>query len=81
MLKVKVTDFDIITVKPKITAEVKQYVIVCEDAYGHIETFFIDVDKFNKDKFTELVKAKYAARYRMPPAEVEVEYVREPKPA
>ena len=78
VLRVKVLNYDTIIVKPKLDKEVLQYVILTEDEWAHSEVFFIDVDKFDKAKFTELVKQKYASRYRIPASDVEVSFLVEP---
>jgi len=78
MLKVRVEDIAIITVKPKISATVYQYVIRTEDSYGYTRVYFIDVEKYDKEKFINAVKLDYAGRYAIPVSEVEVEFLVEP---
>ena len=78
MVKVRVEDVRVITVKPRIDKTVYQYVILTTDEYGHSEVFFIDADKYSKEKFVELVKSKYASHYRVSPGAFEVEFLVEP---
>ncbi len=77
-LKVRVEDINLTYVKPKITKVVYQYIILTSDDFMHSEVFFVDADKFDKKKVEELIKQKYAARYRIPVAEVEVSWLVEP---
>ena len=72
MIKVYVEDFSIITVKPKMSKTVLQYVILTRDERDYTQVFFVDVDKYDKNKFTELVKEEYSKKYRIPKNEVEV---------
>ena len=77
-LKVRVEDVSLTYVKPKITETVYQYIILTSDEYMHSEVFIIDVDKYDKKKVEELIKQKYASRYRIPAQEVEVSWLVEP---
>jgi len=78
VLKVRVEDINLTYVKPKITQVLYQYLILATDEYMHSEVFIVDADKFDKQKVEELIKQKYASRYRIPVAEVEVSWVVEP---
>jgi hypothetical protein len=77
-LKVRVEDVTVTYVKPKVTKVVYQYIILTTDEFMHSEVFFIDVDKYDKAKVEQLIKQKYAARYRIAPADVEVHWLVEP---
>jgi hypothetical protein len=44
----------------------------------HSEVFIVDAEKFDKKKVEELIKQKYAPRYRIPTNEVEVSWIVEP---
>jgi hypothetical protein len=75
---VKVEDIVLTYTKPKVDQVVYQYLIVTRDEFGHAEVFIVDVDKFDKAKFEELVKQKYMARYRIPKDTIEVRWLLEP---
>ena len=78
---VKVEDVQLTYVKPKLTQVVYQYIILTSDEFMHSEVFIVDVDKANKQKIEELIRKKFAARYRISEKDVEVRWVRElPKP-
>jgi hypothetical protein len=62
-------------VKPKITQVIYQYIILATDEYGHSEVFIVDVDKVTKEKIEELIKKKYATRYRISEKDVEVSWL------
>jgi len=74
---VKVEDAQLTYVKPKITQVVYQYIVLCTDEFMHSEVFIVDVDKADKSKIEELIKKKYAARYRISEKDVEVRWLRE----
>ncbi|MEM4977100.1 MAG: hypothetical protein QXT64_07245 [Desulfurococcaceae archaeon] len=78
MLKVRVKDVIVITVKPRMTQTTYQYVFVVEDQYGFSKVYFIDTDKYDKQKFIELVKLDYAGKYAIPVSNIEVEFFVEP---
>ncbi|MEM4913486.1 MAG: hypothetical protein QW579_04715 [Desulfurococcaceae archaeon] len=78
MIKVRVEDVAVITVKPKMTSTVYQYVFRTEDQYGYTRVYFIDTDKYDKQKFVEAVKLDYAGKYGIQVSEVEVEFIVEP---
>ena len=81
---VRVEDVQLTYVKPKISQIVYQYIVLATDEFMHSEVFIVDVDKADKSKIEELIKKKYAARYRISEKEVEVKWLRElppiPKP-
>jgi hypothetical protein len=72
---VKVEDVQLTYTKPKINQIVYQYIIVVRDEFGHAEVFIVDVDKFDKTRFEDLVKQKYIARYRIPKDSIEVKWI------
>jgi len=78
LVKVRVEDVAVITVKPKVTQTVYQYAILTRDEFGHARTFWVDVDKYDEAKFTELVKQYYAGRYGIRVQDVEIEWVVKP---
>lgn len=78
VLKVRVEDVAVITVKPRISQTIYQYVIVARDDFGHSRVYFIDADKYNKEKFVEAVRMDFAGRYGIPVQSVEVEFLVEP---
>lgn len=78
MLRVYVEDFYIVPVKPKMTKTVLQYVILTRDERDYSQVFFVDVDKYDKSKFVELVKEEYSKKYRIPRDDVEVVFLVEP---
>lgn len=75
MLKVYVEDFYIVPVKPKMTKTVLQYVILTRDERDYSQVFFVDTDKYDKQKFVELVRDEYSKKYRIPRDEVEVVFL------
>lgn len=75
---VKVEDIVLTYTKPKVDQTVYQYLIVTRDEFGHAEVFIVDVDKFDKAKFEDVVKQKYMARYRIPKDTIEVKWLLEP---
>ena len=81
---VRVEDVQLTYVKPKITQIVHQYIVLATDEFMHSEVFIVDVDKADKSKIEELIKKKYAARYRISEKDIEVRWLRElpavPKP-
>jgi len=77
-VKVRVEDVTVIPIKPKVTQTVYQYAILTRDEFGHARTFWVDVDKYDKQKFIEAVKMYYASRYGIKIDDVEVEFVVEP---
>ena len=78
---VKVEDVQLTYVKPKITQVQWQYIILTTDEFMHSEVFIVDVDKVDKSKIEELVKKKYAARYRISEKDIEVKWLSELPPA
>ena len=72
---VKVEDVTLTFVKPKITQIQYQYVVLATDEFGHSEVFIVDVDKVNKDKIAELIRKKFAMRYRISEKEIEVKWL------
>jgi hypothetical protein len=72
---VKVEDVVLTYVKPKITQIQYQYIVLTTDEYLHSEVFIVDVDKTDKSKLEELIKKKYATRYRIPEKDVEVKWL------
>jgi len=80
-LLVRVEDVILTYVKPKVNVVQYQYVVVTTDEFMHSEVFVVDVDKVNKAKVEELVKKKYASRYRLSEKDVEVRWLVElPRP-
>jgi hypothetical protein len=77
-LLVKVEDIVLTYTKPKVDQTVYQYLIVTRDEFGHAEVFIVDVDKFDKPKFEDIVRQKYMARYRIPKDTIEVKWLLEP---
>jgi hypothetical protein len=73
-LAVRVEDVQLTYVKPKITQTQYQYIILTTDEYMHSEVFIVDVEKADKAKIEELIKQKYAARYKIAPKDVEVKW-------
>jgi len=74
-LKVRVEDVELTYVKPKITQIIYQYIILATDEYGHSEVFILDADKVDKKKIEELIREKYAARYRISTKDIEVSWL------
>ena len=72
---VKVEDVTLTYVKPKITQIQYQYVVLATDEFGHSEVFIVDVDKVNKDKIAELIRKKFATRYRIDEKSIEVKWL------
>ena len=77
-MQVRVEDITLTYTKPKINKVVYQYIITTRDEFGHAEVFIVDVDKFDKQKFEDVVKQKYATRYRVAKDSVEVKWLLEP---
>jgi len=77
---VKVEDVQLTYVKPKITQVVYQYIILTTDEFMHSEVFIVDSDKVDKSKIEELIKKKYATRYRISERDVEVKWLSELPP-
>ena len=71
---VRVEDVQLTYIKPKITQVQYQYIVVTTDEYMHSEVFIVDVDKTDKAKLEELIKKKYATRYRISEKDVEVKW-------
>jgi len=71
---VRVEDVQLTYVKPKITETVYQYIILTTDEYMHSEVFIVDADKADKAKIEELIKKKYAARYKISEKDIEVKW-------
>jgi hypothetical protein len=71
---VRVEDVQLTYIKPKITQVQYQYIVLTTDEYMHSEVFIVDVDKVDKEKIEELIKKKYAARYRISEKDVEVKW-------
>jgi hypothetical protein len=74
-VKVRVEDVQLTYVKPKITQVVYQYIILATDEYGHSEVFIVDADKVTKEKIEELIRKKYASRYRISEKDIEVSWL------
>jgi hypothetical protein len=73
-VQVRVEDVRLTYVKPKINVIQYQYVVLTTDEYMHSEVFIVDVDKVDKSKLEELIKKKYAARYKIADKDVEVKW-------
>jgi len=71
---VRVEDVQLTYIKPKISQVQYQYIVVTTDEYMHSEVFIVDVNKTDKAKLEELIKKKYAARYRISEKDVEVKW-------
>ena len=71
---VRVEDVQLTYIKPKINQIQYQYVVLTTDEYMHSEVFIVDVDKVDRSKIEELIKKKYAARYRISDKDVEVKW-------
>ncbi len=54
------------------------YIVLTTDEFTHSEVFFVDADKFDKKAVEDMIKQKYAARYLIKPADVEVHWLVEP---
>jgi hypothetical protein len=74
---VRVEDVQVTYVKPKINVTQYQYIILTTDEYLHSEVFIVDVEKADKAKIEDLIRKKYAARYRIPEKDVEVRWLLE----
>ena len=70
----RVEDVQLTYIKPKISQVQYQYIVVTTDEYMHSEVFIVDVNKTDKAKLEELIKKKYAARYRISEKDVEVKW-------
>jgi len=77
-VKVRVEDVAVIPVKPKISVTVYQYAILARDQFGHAKTFWVDADKYDKQKVESAIKEYFAGRYGIKVSDVEVEWVVEP---
>lgn len=75
MLRVYVEDFYIVPVKPKVTKTTLQYVILTRDEREYSHVFFVDADKYDRNKFVELVREEYSKRYRIAKDDVEVVFL------
>ena len=73
-MQVKVEDVQVTTMRPKPNQTVYQYILLTTDEYMHSEVFFIDADKADKKKIEELIKKKFAARYKIADKDVEVKW-------
>jgi hypothetical protein len=73
-VQVRVEDVRLTYVKPKINVIQYQYIVLTTDEYMHSEVFIVDVDKTDKAKLEELIKKKYAARYKISDKDVEVRW-------
>jgi len=73
-VQVRVEDVRLTYVKPKINVVQYQYVVLTTDEYMHSEVFIVDVDKTDKAKLEELIKKKYAMRYKISDKDVEVKW-------
>lgn len=73
-MQVRVEDVRLTYIKPKINVIQYQYVVLTTDEYMHSEVFIVDVDKTDKAKLEELIKKKYAARYKIADKDVEVKW-------
>jgi len=78
VVKVRVEDVAVIPVKPKISVTVYQYAILARDQFGHAKTFWVDADKYDKQKVESLIREYYAGRYGIPVQSVEIEWEVEP---
>ncbi len=74
-MKVRVEDVELTYVKPKITQIIYQYIVLATDEYGHSEVFILDADKVDKKKIEELIREKYAARYRISTKDIEISWL------
>ena len=74
---VRVEDVELTYVKPKINVTQYQYIILTTDEYLHSEVFIVDAEKADKSKIEELIRKKYAARYRISEKDVEVKWLLE----
>jgi hypothetical protein len=72
---VKVEDVRLTYVKPKVNVTQYQYLVLTTDEFMHSEVFILDVDKYDKSKIEELIKRKYAARYKISEKDVEVKWL------
>jgi len=72
VLRVYVEDFYIVPVKPKMSKTVLQYVVLTRDERDYSQVFFVDTDKYDRNKFAELVKEEYSKKYRISKDDVEV---------
>ena len=75
MLRVYVEDFYIVPIKPKVTKTMLQYVILTRDEREYSHVFFVDTDKYDRNKFAELVKEEYSKKYRISKDDVEVVFL------
>jgi hypothetical protein len=73
-MQVKVEDVQVTTMRPKPGQTVYQYILLASDEYMHSEVFFVDSDKADKKKIEELIKKKFAARYKIAEKDVEVKW-------
>lgn len=71
-MKVRVEDVALTYVKPKITQIMWQYIVVTTDEFMHSEVFIVDAEKVTKEVIEQMIKKKYAARYRIAEADIEV---------
>jgi hypothetical protein len=74
---VRVEDVQVTYVKPKINVTQYQYIILTTDEYLHSEVFIVDVEKADKSRIEDLIRKKYAARYRIAEKDVEVRWLLE----
>jgi Spy/CpxP family protein refolding chaperone len=61
--------------KPRPGQILYQYIILATDEYMHSEVFILDADKADKAKIEELIKKKYAARYKIGEKFIEVKWL------
>lgn len=74
-LLVRVEDVQITYMKPRPGQILYQYIILATDEYMHSEVFIVDADKADKAKIMELIRKKYAARYKIAEKDVEVKWL------
>lgn len=80
-MKVLVEDVVLTYVKPKINQIQYQYIVVARDEFLHAETVIVDVEKTDKSKIEELIKKRFAARYKISDKDIQVVWAVElPKP-
>jgi len=75
VLKVFVESYYIVPVKPKISKTILQYVILTKDEREYSRVFFVDVDKYDKEKFIQMVKEEYSKKYGIREEFIEVNFL------
>lgn len=80
-MRVRVDEVQLTYVKPRVDRIVWQYLVLTTDEFMHTEVFIVDVEKATKERIEELIKRRYASRYRISEKDVEVVWVAElPRP-